>query len=376
MPAYVPEPGHWQSRAPAAAGFDPDAFAKALSFAPTREVNAPIDLKGLMPNGERHPNDRPLGPTQKRSAAAGLVVKDGYLIGSFGPVQSVETTFSVTKSYISAVAGLAYDRGLLPDLDEPVGVRVRDGGFDAPHNGQITWRQLLQQTSEWEGELFGLPDWIDRGRQVGSSAAMSTAEATPVIGGSAAQLGDYRSLQAPGTFWEYNDVRVNRAALSLLRLFGTPLPQILKEHLMDPIGASSGWTWHGYETSWVEHNGTKMQSVSGGAHWGGGLWIDSYDHARFGLLYQRRGLWGDRRLLSEEWIDHSLTPCPIQPEYGLLWWLNHDHAMSDLAGPEAFAARGAGGNVIFVEPQRDLVIVLRWCGDIKGVVDRILEAMG
>ena len=143
---------------------------------------------------------------------------------------------------------------------------------------------------------------------------------------------------------------------------------------MDPIGASSTWEWHGYETSWVEESGQTVQSVSGGTHWGGGLWITSYDHARFGLLFQRRGRWNDRQLLSEQWIDHSLTPCPIKPEYGFLWWLNHQHDMSDLACLDSFAARGAGGNIVFVEPEREIVIVLRWCGNANAVIDRILAS--
>ena len=55
-----------------------------------------------------------------------------------------------------------------------------------------------------------------------------------------------------------------------------------------------------------------------------------------------------------------------------MWWLNHRGAMSDLACASSFAARGAGGNMIFVEPERELVIVLRWCGDPKRVIDAIL----
>ena len=155
---------------------------------------------------------------------------------------------------------------------------------------------------------------LDRSRPRTSQGA---AEAT--VGGAASSADNYRSLEPPGTFWEYNDVRVNRTALSLLRLFRGPLPPVLKERIMDPIGASSTWEWHGYETSWVEESGQRVQSVSGGTHWGGGLWITSYDHARFGLLFQRRGRWNDRQLLSAQWIDHALTPCPIKPEYGFLW---------------------------------------------------------
>lgn len=368
MTLYYPAPHDWQRRSPAQAGFDADKLAAALAFAQTQAIQGSTDLAAMLPKGDRHPNDRPLGPLKKRGPTAGLIVRQGYLVAAFGPVASVEVTFSCAKSYISALAGVAFDQGLIRDLDEPVGRTVLDGGFDAPQNQSITWRHLLQQTSEWEGELFGLPDWIDRGRQLGQGAAEAT------VGGTASSADNYRSLEPPGTFWEYNDVRVNRTALSLLRLFRGPLPPVLKQTIMDPIGASPTWEWHGYETSYVEENQQRVQSVSGGTHWGGGLWISTYDHARFGLLFERRGHWNGRQILSKEWIDHALTPCPIKPEYGFLWWLNHQRDLSDLAGPDSFAARGAGGHVVFVEPERELVIVLRWCGAAKAVIDRILAS--
>jgi len=368
MTDYYPDADHWQHLDPAAAGFDDERLTDSFAYAITQEITTSQDLTEMIPTGQRHPYDRQLGPIKDRSTAAGLVAKNGYLIGQFGPVDSTEVTFSCSKSYLSATAGLAFDDGLIDDLDQPVAESVHDGGFDSPHNAQITWRQLLQQTSEWEGELFGLPDWIDRGRQVNSTPGMEAG----TIGGSAAASDNHRDLQAPGTFWEYNDVRVNRASLSLLRLYGAPLPQILKSRIMDPIGASQTWDWHGYETSWVEEKGQRVQSVSGGAHWGGGVWIDSYDHARFGLLFLRGGRWRDAQILSENWIAQTTVPCDINPEYGLLWWLNHQHSMSDLACEKSFAARGAGGNIIFIEPEKDIIIVLRWCGNPKGVIDRIL----
>ena len=196
------------------------------------------------------------------------------------------------------------------------------------------------------------------------------------VGGSAAASGtDYRELSAPGSFWEYNDVRVNRTSLALLERFREPLPDVLRREIMDPISASDTWTWHGYRTSWVEIDGRDIQSVSGGAHWGGGVWISTLDHARFGLLYQNDGLWGDQRILGSDWIAATLEPCELNDNYGLLWWLNTDHGIAARAGPTAYAARGAGGNVIFVDPDRALVIVLRWSSDPRTAIDGIIEAM-
>ena len=129
-------------------------------------------------------------------------------------------------------------------------------------------------------------------------------------------------MRSPGTHWEYNDVRVNRLALALLRVFKEPLPAVLKREIMEPIGASDTWNWHGYRNSYVEIDGQKMQSVSGGAHWGGGLWISTLDQARIGLLMLNEGQWNGRQLISKEWIKQSVTPCALNPNYGMMWWLN------------------------------------------------------
>ena len=64
------------------------------------------------------------------------------------------------------------------------------------------------------------------------------------------------------------------------------------------------------------------QSVSGGGHNGGGIFVNSEDHARFGLLYLNKGVWDNKRIISKEWIDKSLNPSTTNPEYGFMWWLN------------------------------------------------------
>ena len=98
-------------------------------------------------------------------------------------------------------------------------------------------------------------------------------------------------------------MRVNLLAFCLLQRFGRALPEVLRERVMDPIGASKSWEWHGYRTSWTEVGGQRVQSVSGGAHWGGGMFIGARDHARLGLLVARGGRWGDRQILPEAWIE-------------------------------------------------------------------------
>ncbi|WP_218105196.1 hypothetical protein [Micromonospora rhizosphaerae] len=69
-------------------------------------------------------------------------------------------------------------------------------------------------------------------------------------------------------------------------------------------------------------DGESLAVVSGGAHWGGGLWICADDLALLGDLYLRRGEWLGRRVLSEEWIERAWRPCGLNPDYGYLGWRN------------------------------------------------------
>jgi CubicO group peptidase (beta-lactamase class C family) len=283
------------------------------------------------------PHQEIVGPTALRGGVNGIVIRNGYIVAEWGDTDREDMTFSVTKSYLSTVAGLAWDDGLIDSLSVPIGAYVTDGTFGSPHNATITWHNLLQQTSEWEGTLWGKPDMADR------------------------REGVDRELHDPGTFWEYNDVRVNLMAYSLLHVFRRPLPEVLKERIMDRIGASDDWRWHGYETSWTEIDGRRVQSVSGGGHWGGGFFIDTRDHARFGLLALRAGEWNGEQLVSEEWFDRATTPTDIKPDYGYMWWLNTGRELFPAAPESAFFALGAGStNVIYVDRENDLVTVTRW----------------
>lgn len=351
---YYPPRGEWARRRPAEVGMDSARLAEAVAAHLASETNFLKDLgEQVKLNTAREPYPDILGPTKERAGPNGVVVRHGYIVAEWGDTERVDMTFSVAKSYLATTAGLAFDRGLIPDLHAPVRTLVRDGSFDSRHNAPISWHMLLTQTSEWEGTLWDKPDVADRRR------------------------GRDRAINAPGTFWEYNDVRVNQTALALLRVWKRPLPEVLREYIMDPIGASDGWEWHGYRNSYVEIDGRRMQSVSGGGHWGGGVWASTVDHARFGLLHLRRGKWENRQLLSEQWIDLATTPTPLRPVYGYMWWLNTDRAQYPSAPASSIFARGAGGNVIWIDPEHDLVVVLRWTDERKvdDVIGRILAAV-
>jgi CubicO group peptidase (beta-lactamase class C family) len=355
---YVPPRGAWARVDPAAAGFDPDRLAEALRLAQDQAVVEPRELsESIIDAFSGEPGFRILGPTGTREASAGLIIRGGRIAAEWGDLERVEMTFSVVKSYLSTVAALAWADGLIGDVQDPVGRFVRGDLFGSEHNRQITWHHLLNQTSDWSGTLWDVPDWADRPEG-------DDPEAWP-----------NRSLHTPGTYWKYNDVRINLLAYSLLEVLREPLPVVLRERIMDPIGATPTWRWHGYENSWVELDGRRLQSVSGGGHFGGGMFINTYDHARFGLLFLRGGRWGEEQLIPEGWLDLARKPTPQRKDYGYLWWLNTDRERIPAAPESAYWAAGFGGNYIYIDEQNDLLIVLRWVPALEEVITAITGAL-
>jgi CubicO group peptidase (beta-lactamase class C family) len=126
-------------------------------------------------------------------------------------------------------------------------------------------------------------------------------------------------------------------------------------------------------------DGSLVQSVTGGGHWGGGLYVNAYDMARFGYLTLRRGKWKDRQLLSDQWVTWALTPTPAERTYGFMnWFLNTDQKLWPSAPASAFAHIGNGTNIIYVDPEHDLVAVARWIDNkaIDGFLKRLIAAVG
>ncbi len=331
------------------AGFNPSHLADAVAFALDHEIGWSRNIDDQLGNGEFEPPpwNEVLGPTTPRGGPAGVIMRHGQVAATWGDPGRADMTFSVAKSYLAILTGIAVDDGLIGDVHEPMARTALDDHFTSQQNRDITWLHLLQQTSEWEGTLWGKPDLIDRHRQLGRGADNS-------------RKGQHRDLGAPGRHWEYNDVRVNRLSLSLLQLFRRPLAEVLAERIMKPLGASDGWSWNAYRNAIVTIDGVAMPSVPGGSHWGGGLWIGARDQALLGQLILQRGAWRGQQLLSEAWIEAMVTPCVLNPEYGYMWWLNTDRARYPAASAKAVAAVGAGGNTVLVEPEHDLVLVARW----------------
>lgn len=358
---YYPSRFSWEQKTPDEVNMDAQAVQAAIDYAKANESNNPRDLNIHLNSRTGEPYNEIIGPVKERGPMTGMIIKDGYLVAEWGEPHRVDMTFSVSKSFLSSTVGLAWDRGLIESVDDKVQQYMPVEHFNSPHNSKITWDHLLRQTSDWEGTLFGKPDWADR----------PTEEITPEV--------INRERNEPGSEWKYNDVRVNLLALAALNVWREPLPSVLREHLMDPIGASNTWRWYGYENSWVNIDGTKIQSVSGGGHWGGGMWLSAYDQAKFGYLFLRNGNWDGRQIISEEWIEMARTPTEAQPDYGYMnFFLNHDKERLPSAPEDAYVFLGAGVNMVYIDQQHDLVIVGRWISDYEamdGFVKRVIESI-
>jgi CubicO group peptidase (beta-lactamase class C family) len=356
---YYPPRGNWQRAAPQAVGMDADRLAEAIALARSKAVVEPSDLAQAITDSfsPREPDFRILGPTKPREGSSGLVIRKGYIVAEWGDLERVDMTFSAVKSYLSTIMALALRDGLVDDVHAPVSRWVRDGKFASEHNRGIAWHHLMNQTSDWQGTLWDVPDWADRPE------------------GEDRALWPNRELHEPGSYFKYNDVRINLAAYSLLQVWRQPLPVVLKREIMDPIGASTTWRWHGYENSWVTLDGQKIQSVSGGGHFGGGLFINTLDHARMGLLFLRNGNWQDKQIVPTDWINAMRQPTPVKPDYGYMWWLNTGQEQIPAAPETAFWAAGFGGNYIYVDQENDLLVVLRWVPPLADVVTAIMSAI-
>jgi CubicO group peptidase (beta-lactamase class C family) len=365
---YLPPPGDaWETRAPGREGFDAAKLKGAIDLAIAHETKLSPALDGVIDQRDlaitiplqfAGPYSDPIGPLMAHKPANGLVIRHGYIVAEWGDTRASDMAHSLTKTFLSAVAGVAFDRRMIRDVNDRVIDYVQPTpDFALAHNQPITWDQMLRQTSGWIGTMWGKPWWADR---PGKNPWDELAAGPPPV----------------GKEWKYSDVRVNALSLALTYLWKRPLPDVLRETVMTPIGASSTWHWDGYDNSWVVIDGQRIHAVPGGGHWGGGMFISARDLARMGLLGLNNGKWGDRHILSDAWIKLSRTPTGPNPGYGYMnWFLNTDRKLLPAAREDSVMFLGNGDNVVFIDYAHDMVAVVRWIDDgQKAEFVRLLEA--
>jgi len=253
-------------------------------------------------------------------------LRHGYIVAEWGDPKRVDMTFSVTKN-------IPHDR-CRPSLAARSDHDVNDYAGDyMPPGVDLFEHRTIRRSS---GTTFcGRP--VTGRNTLGQAGWGDRPE-----GDKPATLAETGSCGSRALITKYNDVRINVLALAVLNVWRRPLQDVLREEVMEPIDASSTWRWYGYDNSWVEIDGQRIQSVHGWRPLGGGMFINAYDMARFGYLFLRDGKWKGRKS-SRRWIQMARTPGPANANYGFaILVLN--------TAREAAFARCVGWQTSFAKP--------------------------
>ena len=317
-----------------------------MDYWPTREWRtADLNAVGMVP-ARLAALDREV-ETRYRSVDALLVVRRGYLVferyfGGGGPEEK-HLVASVTKSFISALVGIAIDRGFIAGVHQ----RVLDyfpehaAGRQDPLKRQLTIKHLLTMTSgfQWRTGRRSHELYIDRLRRSRDWVAFILS--LPVM---------ERSL---GTF-QYNSGNTHLLSAILTRSTGQTAEEFAAETLFKPLGIEPPTVniEHTFSQADIFRNksGGWPQDPQGNSIGGWGLALKARDMARFGTLYLNIGQWDGEQIFPTTWVADSVRP--HTPEYGYQWWLR------DVDGVFTYAAVGQGGNHIFCLPEKDLVVVV------------------
>ncbi|MEU0873288.1 serine hydrolase domain-containing protein [Nocardia brasiliensis] len=298
-------PGREFARAePEQVGLDRDRLADALTFAATR---ARFNVQVFRHNcliGE--------GPTNAQTGNVAWNI------------------WSSTKSIVSLLAGIAWDRGAL-DLDAPIDRYLPAGLGDAEHRS-ITVENLLTETS---------------GMRVGALTEGITG-VIPIDPNSAVQALGMPLDHPPGTTFRYSQRNVDLLTYVMELAVGEPLQQFAQRELFDPLGIERG------DYYWARD---RAGHTYGYAH----LMIPPNDFAKLGLLVSNDGRWGAKQIVSTEYLRAALRPSEPNECYGYLFWLGPECAAPLYNVPEdIFMMDGLGMQNVFGIPSLDLTVV--WTG--------------
>ena len=246
--------------------------------------------------------------------------------------RSVNTSFSMAKSFASALVGLAIDEGYIKSVDEPITNYLPELLKKDKRFKSITIRHLLTMSSGIKYEEGATLPW--------SEAADDTKTYYST---------DLRELAlncqiegTPGQYFEYNNYNPLLVGMILERATGTHVSRYLQEKLWKPMGMEADGSW---SLDSKEDGFEKMES---------GVNARARDFARFGMLFAKEGNWRGKQLISRGWVEESTRPdTTMDPsqDYQYFWWVNTPN------GKNHFSAQGNYGQYIYVAPEKDLVIV-------------------
>jgi CubicO group peptidase (beta-lactamase class C family) len=280
------------------------------------------------------------------------LVYERYFEGS--DRQTLQTSFSVAKSVLSTLLGIAIEEGLIGSVSDPVTLYVPELAERDPRFQEITLRNLLTMSSGLRYEEQGLP--LPWGDDINTYYGVDLR---------ALALNETQIEQPPEEEWHYNNYNPLLLGLVLERATGMSVAQYMTTRLWLPLGAEHDATWNlDSESSSFE----KMES---------GLNAAAVDYARFGRLFLHEGEWHGTRIVSKDWV-RAATAADVSTDpaehYQYFWWI-------DTERPGRFYALGNFGQYIYVAPDADAVIVRfgrdwgvdneTWLATFRDVADRL-----
>lgn len=271
----------------------------------------------------------------ERNVTSLLVLKDGqivhedYYLGT--KPRDRRISWSMAKSFLSALFGIAVADGAIPDLDAPVTDYVpalKDTGY-----ADATIRNVLNMASgvrfdedylDYDSDINRMGRVLALGRTMDGFTASVTEKDRPA-----------------GAAFEYTSIDTHVLGMVLRAATGRSVTQMMQERLIAPMGLEAAPYY--------------LTDGEGVAFVLGGLNLTTRDYARLGLMFAQGGQLGGRQIVPADWVTASTTPSAPTGDngtlYGYQWWIPRDTA------PDVFMARGIYGQYIYIDPRSATVIV-------------------
>ena len=262
------------------------------------------------------------------------MVYENYWLGNNENKRHI--SWSVAKSFISALVGIAYEEGLIDSLDDPVTKYLDD--FKETGYDDVTIKDILQMSS---GVLFN-EDYADYdsdinrfGRAVATGTSMRDFSKT------------LTREREPGTYMHYVSINTQVLGFLLQEVTNKSISQYLYDKIWNPLGME--------DSAYFILDDVKDEFALGGLN------ATLRDYAKFGLLYLQNGRWNDNQIISKQWIEdsHSTDGIHLVPGeretssnpwgYGYQWWVP--------GFPDTdYTASGVYNQYIYIDPLSEIVI--------------------
>ena len=282
-----------------------------------------------------------------------VIIRHGYLVLEFYTFNVLLPTrfdiWSGTKSFTGTAWGLLLDdsrQNRLPggqhiELDSPAYPLIPEGyPLTDPRKERITFRHLLTMTSGIPGEASGV---------IGIPTTTEHGPFEHALGRCPNRYGRWadKLVAEPGTHWEYSDPAIAHLALAFAAIAGQEMSEYLEERVFRPIGIQN--------LSWDVQGGSGSMGPHTNAHTG--IHVSARELARFGYLVLHDGVWNEKQLIPQWWMDLATKSSQdLNQSYGYTWWVNTRGTQWPSLPKDAFALSGYRSNRCYIVPSLDLVV--------------------